>query len=157
MVIVKVCLRMILICIMVANPIFSIYSSKWQIKLKIHHQLFYWLKIVQFLEVIFEEFARRLLSNTKILSSSYSRVDKICERYFHNSRKNLARNKRDHDPKLLFNDKTPLPSQFNDSFFKNNDNKKRLNLHCADKFQSYQEDAQSFNVTKVNPFSPFQL
>ena len=91
--------------------------------------------------MIFEEFARRLLNNTKILSSAYLRVDNICERYFNNSRKNLTRNKRDHDPKLLFNGKTPLPSKFNDSF----------------KFQSYQEDAQSFNVTKVNPFSPIQL
>ena len=43
---------------------------------------------------------------------------------------------------------TPLPSNFNDSFLKNNDNKERLNLYCANKFQSYQEDAQSFSVTK---------
>ena len=48
---------------------------------------------------------------------------------------------------MLFND-TPLPGKFNDSFLKSNDNKERLNLYCADKFQSYQEDAQSFNLTK---------
>ena len=47
---------------------------------------------------------------------------------------------------------TPLPSKFNDSFLKNNDNKERLNLYCANKFQSYQEDAQSFNVTKGETF-----
>ena len=47
---------------------------------------------------------------------------------------------------------TPLPSKFNDSFLKNNDNKERLNLYCANKFQSYQEDAQSFTVTKGETF-----
>ena len=96
----------------------------------------------------FEEFTRRLFNNIKKLSSGYSRVDIICDRYFNNSLKNLTRNGRGHGPKLLFNDDTPLPSKFNDSFLKNNDNKERLNLYCADKFQSYQEDAQSFNVTK---------
>ena len=34
---------------------------------------------------------------------------------------------------------------------KSNDSKERLNLYCADKFQSYQEDAQSFNVAKGKP------
>ena len=82
------------------------------------------------------------------MSSGYSRVDIICDRYFNNSFKILTRNGRGHGPKLLFNDETPLPSKFNDSFLKNNDNKERLNLYSADKFQSYEEDAQSFNVTK---------
>ena len=94
-----------------------------------------------------EEFARPLSNNIKELSSGYSRVDIICDRYFNNILKNLTRNGRGHGPKLLFND-TPLPSKFNDSFLKNNDNKERLNLYCANKFQSYQEDAQSYNVTK---------
>ena len=96
----------------------------------------------------FEEFTRRLLNNVKKFPSGYSRVDIICDRYFNNSLKNLTRNGRGHDPKLLYNDETPLPSNFNDSFLKNNDNKERLNLYCTDKFQSYQEDAQSFIVNK---------
>ena len=106
----------------------------------------------------FEEFTRRLFNNIKKMSSGYSRVDIICDRYFNNSLKNLTRNGRGHGPKLLFNDDTPLPSKFNDSFLKNNDNKERLNLYCGDKFQSYQEDnsiiecnqiiRQSFSVTK---------
>ena len=95
----------------------------------------------------FEEFTRRLFNNIKKLSSGYSLVDIICDWYFNNSLKNLTRNRQGHGPKLLFND-TPLPGKFNDSFLKSNDNKERLNLYCADKFQSYQEDAQSFNLTK---------
>ena len=31
---------------------------------------------------------------------------------------------------------------------KNNDNKERTNLYCADKFQSYQEEAHPVSVTK---------
>ena len=50
MIIVKVCLRMVLFCIMVSNPIFSIDSNKWQIELKYYHQLLYWLNLVQCLE-----------------------------------------------------------------------------------------------------------
>ena len=95
----------------------------------------------------FEEFSRRLFNNIKKLSSGYSLVDIICDCYFNNSLKNLTRNRQGHGPKLLFND-TPLLGKFNDSFLKSNDNKERLNLYCADKFQSYQEDAQSFNLTK---------
>ena len=96
----------------------------------------------------FEEFARRLFNNNKKSFSDYSRVDIICDRYFNNSLKNLTRNRWGHGSKLLFNDGTPLPSKFNDSFLENNGNKERLNFYCASKFQSYQEDAQSFNVTK---------
>ena len=88
-----------------------------------------------------------MFNNIKKLSSGYSRVDIICDWYFKNSLKNLTRNRRGHGPKLLFND-TPLPGKFIDSFLKNNDNKERLNLYCADKFQSYHKDAQSFNLTK---------
>ena len=44
--------------------------------------------------------------------------------------------------------KTPLPRKFNTSFLKNSDNKERLNLYCADKFQSNEEEVQSFNITK---------
>ena len=82
------------------------------------------------------------------MSSGYSRVDIICDRYFNNSLKILTRNGQGHGPKLLLNDYTPLTSKFNDSFLKNIDNKERLNLYCTDKFQSYPEDAQSFSVTK---------
>ena len=82
------------------------------------------------------------------MSSEYSRVIIIYNRYFNNSLKNLTRDGQGRDPKLLFNDDTLLPSKINDSFLKNNDNKERLNLYCADKFQSYKEDAQSFNVTR---------
>ena len=80
------------------------------------------------------------------MSSEYSCVDIISDRHFNNSLKNLTRNGRGHGRKSLFNDDTPQTSKANDSL--NNDNKKRLNLYCADKFQSYQEDATSFNVTK---------
>ena len=31
---------------------------------------------------------------------------------------------------------------------KNNDNKERLNLYCADRFQSFQGPSQSLNITK---------
>ena len=44
--------------------------------------------------------------------------------------------------------KTPLPRKFNTSFLKNSDNKERLNLYCADKFHSNEEEVQSFNITK---------
>ena len=88
----------------------------------------------------FQEFARRLFNNISKLSSSYSRVNIISGRYFNNNLKNLTRNGRGHGPKLLFNDGTPLTSKFNDSFLKSNENKEQLNLHCADKFQSNQED-----------------
>ena len=96
----------------------------------------------------FEELARRLFNNIKKLPTGYSHADTICDRCFENNLKNLTINGRGHSPKLLFNDDTPLPRKFNDFFLKNNDNKERLNLYCADKIQSYQEDAQSFNVTK---------
>ena len=92
--------------------------------------------------------AWRLFNNSKKLSIGYSRVDIICDQYFKNSLKYLTRNGRCHGPKLLFNDDTALPSKFNDSLLKNNDNKERLNLYCADKFQFYQENAQSFTGTK---------
>ena len=80
--------------------------------------------------------------------SGCSHVDIICDRYFNNNLKNLTKNRRGHGPKLLFFDDTPLTSTFNNFFLKNNGNKELLNLYCADNFQSYQEDAQSFNVTK---------
>ena len=83
---------------------------------------------------------------SKKLSSEYSCVDITSDRHFNQSLKNLTRNRRGHGRKSLFNDDTPQTSKANDSL--NNDNKKRLNLYCADKFQSYQEDATSFNVTK---------
>ena len=91
----------------------------------------------------FEEFARRLFNNIKKLSSGYSRVDIICDRYFNSSLKHLARTGRGHGSKLSFHHDASLPSNFNDSFLKNNEYK------FAYKFQSYQEDAlSSFNVTK---------
>ena len=96
----------------------------------------------------FEELARRLFNNIKKLSTGYSHADIICDRCFENNLKNLTINGRGHGPMLLFNDDTPLPRKFNDYFLKNNDNKERLNLYCPDKIQSYQEDAQSFSVTK---------
>ena len=96
----------------------------------------------------FEEFDRWLFDNIKKLFSGCSHVDIICDRYFNNSLKNLTKNRRGHGPKLLFFDDTPLTSTFNNFFLKNNGNKELLNLYCADNFQSYQEDAQSFNVTK---------
>ena len=71
----------------------------------------------------FEEFARRLFNDIKKFYSGYSRVDIICDMYFNNSLKNLARTGRGHDSKLLFHDDTPLPNNFNDSFLKNSDNK----------------------------------
>ena len=74
------------------------------------------------------------------MSSGYSRVYIIYDRYFNNSQKNLTRNGQGHGPKLLFIDDTSLTSKFNDSFLDNNGNKEQLNLYCADKFQSYQED-----------------
>ena len=63
----------------------------------------------------------------------------LCDHYFNNNLKNLTRNGRSHGPKPLFNDDTPLPSKFNDSFLKNNDNKEQVNWYCADKFPSYQK------------------
>ena len=60
----------------------------------------------------------------------------------------MNRNGRGYGLKLLFNDDIPLPSKFNDSFLKNND-KERLNLYCADKFQSYQEDNSFIQCNKV--------
>ena len=61
----------------------------------------------------------------------------------------MNRNGRGYGLKLLFNDDIPLPSKFNDSFLKNNDSKERLNLYCADKFQSYQEDNSIIQCNKV--------
>ena len=60
----------------------------------------------------------------------------------------MTGNELGHVPKLLFNNETPLPRKFNTSFLKNNHNKERLNLYCADKFQSTEEDVQSFNIIK---------
>ena len=60
----------------------------------------------------------------------------------------MTGNELGHVPKLLFNNETPLPRKFNTSFLKNNDNKERINLYCADKSQSNEEDVQSFNITK---------
>ena len=97
----------------------------------------------------FEEFARRLFNNINKLSSSYSRVNIISGRYFNNSLKNLTRNGWGHGPKLLFNDDTQLTSKFNDSFLKNNDNKERLNLYYADRFQSYQEDNSIIQINQI--------
>ena len=96
----------------------------------------------------FGEFARWFFNNIKKLSSGYSSVDIICDRYFKNSLKYLTRNERGHSPKVLFHDDTLLPSKFNDSFLKNNHNKEWLNLYCADKFECYQGDTHSLNVTK---------
>ena len=97
----------------------------------------------------FEEFARRLFNNINKLSSSYSRVNIISGRYFNNSLKNLTRSGWGHGPKLLFNDDTQLTSKFNDSFLKNNDNKERLNLYYADKFQCYQEDNSIIQINQI--------
>ena len=90
-----------------------------------------------------------LFNNIKKLSSVSARADIISDLYFNNSTKNLNRNGRGYGVKLLFNDDIPLPSKFNDSFLKNNDNKERLNLYCADKFQSYQEDNSLIQCNKV--------
>ena len=96
----------------------------------------------------FGEFARWFFNNIKKLSSGYSSVNIICDRYFKNSLKYLTRNERGHSPKVLFHDDILLPSKFNDSFLKNNHNKEWLNLYCADKFECYQGDTHSLNVTK---------
>ena len=108
-----------------------------------------------------------LFNNIKKLSSVSSRADIIFDLYFNNSTKNLNRNGQGYGVKLLFNDDIPLPSKFNDSFLKNNDNKERLNLYCADKFQSYQENnsiiqcnkviRESFSVTKGESVLSLQL
>ena len=144
MIMVKVRLRMVLICIMVSNPIFQIDSNKWQIELSA-------ALLIELSPMFrsdtysgtFEEFARRLFNNINKLSSSYSRANIVSGRYFNN------RNGRGHGPKLLFNDDTPLTSKFNDSFLKNNGNKERLNLYCADKFQSYQKDNSIIQYSQI--------
>ena len=150
MIIIKVFLWMILICIMLSNPIFSNDLNKWQIELKFHHQLLYWLNIVQCLEVTLEEFTWRMFNNIKKLSIEYSLVDMTCDQYFNNSLKNLTRKRWGHDLKLLFNYDIPLPRKLRDSFLKYNDNKTTELILCW-KIQSYQEDAQSLNVTKGEP------
>ena len=55
----------------------SIDSNKWQVELKFHHQLFYWLNLVQCLEVtlILVLLKRRLFNNIKKLSSGYLLVN----------------------------------------------------------------------------------
>ena len=144
MIMVKVRLRMVLICIMVSNPIFQIDSNKWQIELSA-------ALLIELSPMFrsdtysgtFEEFARRLFNNINKLSSSYSRANIVSGRYFNN------RNGRGHGPKLLFNDDTPLTSKFNDSFLKNNGNKERLNLYCADKFQFYQKDNSIIQYSQI--------
>ena len=83
------------------------------------------------------------------MSTVSSPADIIFDWYFNNSTTNLNRNGRGYSLKLLFNDGIPLPSKFNDSVLKNNDNKERLNLYCADKFQSYQEDNSIIQCNKV--------
>ena len=91
--------------------------------MKFHHQLIELSSIFrnETHSGTFEEFTRRLFNNTKILPSGYSRVDIICDCYFNNSLENLTRNGQGHGPKLKFNDDTPLPSKYNDSFLNNND------------------------------------
>ena len=69
--IVKVCQRMVLIYIMVSNPIFPIDSNKWQIELKFHHQLLYWLNLVQCLEVtLILVLLENLLDDCSIISKN---------------------------------------------------------------------------------------
>lgn len=99
----------------------------------------------------FKDFARYLYDIIMKLSNGYSRVDVICDRYFPFSLKNLTRSGRGNGPRIDFDDTTLVPSRFVDSFMKNNDNKERLNLYCADKFYEFQlvnPSSTVFNVTK---------
>ena len=71
MIIVKVGLRMVLICIILSNPTFSIDSNKLQIELKFYHQLLYWLKLVQCLEVtLILVLLKNSLNNCSIISKN---------------------------------------------------------------------------------------
>ena len=93
-------------------------------------------------------FGQRLFIDIQKLSSGYSRVDVICDRYFGDSLKNLTRIGRGDGPSILFDDSTPLPGKFNETFLKNNSNKERLNLYLADKFLSYEIDDKIRVITK---------
>ena len=96
----------------------------------------------------FESFSKRLFNVIKKLSSGFSRVDIICDRYFTDSLKNLTRYGRGQGPKILFEDATSLPGKFNETFLKNNNNKERLNLYLAEKFHSYHQDDTPLTITK---------
>ena len=96
----------------------------------------------------FEEFAQRLFNEIQRLSLGYSRVDIICDRYFTDSLKNLTRIGRGQGPNISFEDSTPLPGKFNETFLKNNNNKERLNLYLAGKFHSFHQDDKQLIITK---------
>ena len=72
MIIIKVFLRMVLVCIMVSNQIFLMNSNKWQIKLKFHHDLLFWLNLIQCLEVTL------ILVLFKNSLDDYSIISKSC-------------------------------------------------------------------------------
>ena len=88
----------------------------------------------------FEMFSQRLFNEIRKISIGFSKVDVVCDRYFKDSLKNLTRIGRGDGPSIMFEDTTPLPGRFNETFLKNNDNKERLNLFLADKFLSYDDD-----------------
>ena len=97
----------------------------------------------------FEMSSKKLYGEIGKLSSGYSRVDVICDRYFNDSLKTLTRIGRGQGPNIVFTDSTPLPGKFNETFLKNNNNKERLNIYLAEKFHNmFQEADKVFVMTK---------
>ena len=105
----------------------------------------------------FFEFALRLFNDICRISYDYSRVDIVCDRYFEDSLKNLTRHGRGQGPMIFFQDDSPLPGRFNDSFLKNNCNKERLNLFLADKFYSFQQDKKHSPSQRKTQYCQMQL
>ena len=97
----------------------------------------------------FADFAYKLYVHVMNIAEGYHRVDIICDRYFDESLKNQTRDDRGQGPTLSFEENDKFPSDFKNSFLKNNNNKERLNLFLADKFSEHHHQADiKFTITK---------
>ena len=67
------------------------------------------------------------------LGKPYDRIDVVCDRYFKSSLNTQTSNNRGCDSHNLFNDQSPFPSDFKESFLKNSHNKENLNNFLASK------------------------
>ena len=154
MIIVKVRLRMVLISIMVSSPIFPIDWNKWQIELKFHHQLLYWLNLVQCLEMtLILVLLKNSLDDCSIISTNCLVATHVLILFLTGISTIVWKIWLETDEVMalscyLMMTPNKLVSLMIPSW-RTMTIKERLNLYCADKFQSYQEDNSIIQINQI--------
>ena len=97
----------------------------------------------------FVDFAYKIYNYIIDLWQEYDRIDVVCDRYFENSWKTQTGSDRGCGPVVMFDDESQFPSDFKDSFLKNNSNEEWINHFFANKLQIRLGD-KSLTITEGN-------